>query len=355
MNYNEEISDIQSELLEEMPDSYSKFKGTWLWEMLKAFAIKIYELLQLLAGTADKLNIENLKGDELDAYVRQWTDITRKPAQRASGYVQVTGNGTIYSGTLVASENAQYEVVSDVIVNGTACVPIVAVESGEQGNAASGTVTELITSNANITSITNTEAIEGGADEETDEALRDRYYLRISMPATSGNKAHYILWALECAGVGGAKASRDTVIDNKVNLYICGNGGEAADSAAVKLVQNYIDPNKNGDGSGVAPIGAICEVFGASEKTLNISGNVELDNTLESTDVLNNIKSALSAYISKINFNVSEVSYAKLLNIALGCDGVNDITDFKVNNGYVNIPCNDTEIFTIANFGMEVE
>lgn len=46
-----------------------------------------------------------VQGDELDAYVHQWTDITRKTAQRASGYIEVNGNGTIYSGTLVATDD----------------------------------------------------------------------------------------------------------------------------------------------------------------------------------------------------------------------------------------------------------
>lgn len=36
------------------------------------------------------------------------------------------------------------------------------------------------------------------------------------MPATSGNKANYILWARECVGVGGAKAARDKSVNNKV-------------------------------------------------------------------------------------------------------------------------------------------
>lgn len=236
MNYNEELSNIQDDLLDEMPDTYSKIKGTWLWEMFKAFAIKLYELLQLLTDTAKKLNVENLQGDELDAYVRQWTDLTRKKAQRASGYIDVTGNGTIYAGTLVSADGVQYKVVSDVEVNGTAIANIVAVEPGERGNTPANTVTTMVTSNANVKSITNSKPIEGGVDEETDDALRDRYYLRLSMPATSGNKAHYILWATECAGVGGAKATRDTKVANKVNVYICDDNGGVADTATVRLV-----------------------------------------------------------------------------------------------------------------------
>lgn len=355
MKYNEEISDIQDDLLENMPSTYSKIKGCWLWEMMKAFALKIYELLMLLTDTAGKLNIENLQGDELDAYVKQWTDITRKTAQRASGYIEVTGQGVIYSGTLVTSGSVQYEVVSDVEVNGTATVPIVAVEAGEKGNAEADTVTAMVTSNANVESITNPKPIEGGADEETDEALRERYYVRLSMPATSGNKAHYILWALECPGVGGAKATRDTSVKNKVNLYICGDEGDVADSATIKTVQDYIDPNINGDGSGAAPVGAVCQVYSAGIKTVTLSGSVELDNTLEGEDTLNNIENAVKNYLSQINFQKTELSYAKLLNVALSCDGVNDITDFKLNGGYANIICDEMEVFALNSFEMEVE
>ena len=355
MNYNEEISDIQEDLLENMPSTYSKIKGCWLWEMMKAFALKIYELLMLLTDTAGKLNIENLQGDELDAYVKQWTDITRKTAQRASGYIEVTGQGVIYSGTLAAAGSVLYEVVSDVEINGTATVPIVAVEAGEKGNAEAGTVTTMVTSNANVESITNPKPIEGGADEETDEALRERYYVRLSMPATSGNKAHYILWALECPGVGGAKATRDTSVKNKVNLYICGDEGDVADSATIKTVQDYIDPNINGDGSGVAPVGAVCQVYSAGIKAVTLSGSVELDNTLEGEDTLNNIENAVKNYLSQINFQKTELSYARLLNVALSCDGVNDITDFKLNGGYANITCDEMEVFALNSFEMEVE
>lgn len=354
MKYNEEISDIQSDMLNQMPSTYSKVKGNWLWEMFKAFSIKIYEFLQLLTDTAAKMDIENLKGDELEAYVRQWTDIRRKTAQRAKGYIEVTGDGIIYGGTLVSNGITQYEVAEDTEINGMALVYIVAVDVGEIGNSDVGTVTEMITSNANVQSITNPKPIDGGTDEETDEALRDRYYIRLQMPATSGNRAHYILWALECEGVGGAKAMRDEAVNNKVNLYICGDNGDVTDEGTIKLVQNYIDPNKNGDGSGTAPIGAICEVFGASVKNIDIIGNVELDNTLDETDVKENIRAALRKYLSQINFKKTELSYARLLNIAIGCEGISDITDFKINGGYTNITCEETEIFKLNDFDLEV-
>ncbi len=354
MNYNDEINDIQQDLLDQMPETYSKQKGNWLWEMFKSFAIKIYELLQLLLETSNKLNVENLQGDELDAYVKQWTDLTRKTAARASGYIDITGNGMIYSGTIVSNGTAEYEIVADVEVNGSARAPIVAVLPGESGNTEANTIINIVTSNVNVDSITNTEPIEGGVDEETDEALRNRYYLRLQMPATSGNRAHYILWALECKGVGGAKAARDGVIPNKVNLYICGDNGNKADDDTVRLVQDHIDPNVNGDGSGVAPVGAICQVYNALTKIIDIKGNIELDNTLDVEIVKENIKTELYKYMAQINFKYNEISYARMLHIALICDGVKDITDFTINGGYENVSCEEMEIFTINSLDMEV-
>lgn len=354
MNYNEEISDIQSEMLSEMPAEYTKVKGNWLWEMFKAFAIKIYELLGLLTDTADKLDIEKLKGDELDGYVRQWTDLRRKTAQRASGYIEVVGNGTIYSGTIVSNGSMQYEVVADAEIKGKALVPVVACDVGDAYNTDAQTVTVIVTSNVNAESITNPEPIEGGADEETDDALRERYYLRLRMPATSGNRTHYILWALEIPGVGGAKATRDADINNKVNLYICGDNGETADEGVIEAVQSYIDPNKNGDGSGCAPVGAICEVFGAEIMQVNIVGTYRLDGTIASETVVENMRTAVRRYFSEINFKKTEISYARLLHLCLCAEGVSDITDFTVNGGYQNISCGKMEIFSLGSFDMEV-
>lgn len=354
MNYDEEISDIQNDLLNEMPDKYSKVKGTWLWEIFKAFALKIHELLELLTSASDKLNIEKLEGDELDAYVKQWTDLERKTAQKAAGYIEATGQGVIYAGTLVSNNAFQYEITEDCEVNGTAKIPITAAEAGESGNTGAGTVTKLVTSNSNITSLTNPEAIEGGTDEESDEALRERYYQRLSMPATSGNKAHYIMWATECAGVGGAKATRDSEINNKVNVYICGDDGEEASAETIALVQEYIDPNKNGDGSGTAPVGAICEVFGAGVRAVSLSGDVEPDNTQSGDNTISAIKENALKYLSQVNFKKTELSYARLLDIVINTDGVNDIENFKLNDGYENLICEETEIFRLDNFEMRL-
>ena len=109
MDYNKDVSVILEELLNEMPNNYTKLKGTWLWEMFKAFSIKLHNSLELLTEVSNKFDIANLQGDELDAYVQQWSDIKRKTAKNANGYIKVIGNGTIYKGTIVSNGIINYE------------------------------------------------------------------------------------------------------------------------------------------------------------------------------------------------------------------------------------------------------
>ena len=58
---------------------------------------------------------------------------------------------------------------------------------------------------AGIVSVSNSNALTGGYDAETDEAYYERYLLRLQTPPTSGNQYHYRLWALEVTGVGGVQ------------------------------------------------------------------------------------------------------------------------------------------------------
>lgn len=44
--------------------------------------------------------------------------------------------------------------------------------------------------------------------KKSDDELRDRYFEKVSLPATSGSKYHYEQWAKEISGVGDAKCRR---------------------------------------------------------------------------------------------------------------------------------------------------
>ena len=96
-----------------------------------------------------------------------------------------------------------------------------------------------------------TDIITDGADEETDEALRERFYEKVRNPATSGNKHHYRQWALEVPGVGDAKVFPLDSGDGTLTVMIV-DVDKARNPSLEPAVRDYIET--------VRPIGATVTV-----------------------------------------------------------------------------------------------
>lgn len=152
---------------------------------------------QLIADTAEETFLVRLAG--------MW-GITKTAATFATGSATATGtNGTdIPDGSiLVRDDGARYETTALVtIAGGTATLALQALEAGDDGNMASGTLTfESPIANVDATVTLTGSGLTGGNDEETTEALRTRFILRLSEPPEGGADQDYEAWALEVAGV----------------------------------------------------------------------------------------------------------------------------------------------------------
>lgn len=103
------------------------------------------------------------------------------PAQKATGYVQFTGEVGKYipKGFLVQQITGYiYATVTDGRIGDdkTLLLPVQAVETGPDYNAEPGTIKEIVNPLDGVTGCTNPAAVDGGRDRETDEEYRDRYY-----------------------------------------------------------------------------------------------------------------------------------------------------------------------------------
>lgn len=156
-----------------------------------------YNAKQLSPKTADE---DNLK---------QWADVyglSPNPASFADGFVTLTGvdGSPIVSGTeLVSSDSVSFKTTADgLIAAGVAIVAVRASVAGEDGNAELGTVLSLAAPVSGIDAeATVTTAIDGGADGETVEELRERLLERIQQPPSGGGPQDYKAWAKEVTGV----------------------------------------------------------------------------------------------------------------------------------------------------------
>ncbi len=176
----------------------------------------------------------------------------------------------------------------------------------------------------------------GGYDTETDESLLERYFDRLRNPVNGVNANQYISWANSVAGVGGARCIPIWNGKNTVKVIIIGNDYKPASENVVKLVQDYIDPNKNGDGSGVATIGAVTTVVSAKTTPIKVT----IKGVKFSSDVSTlkaEIKDTIDRYIRQSAFNTDYVSIAKIGALIIDIDGVTDFKELKLNDAHDSI------------------
>jgi uncharacterized phage protein gp47/JayE len=225
---------------------------------------------------------------------------------------------------------------------------------GKSGNVPAGSITKIPLTIQGIISCNNTEATAGGYEVETDEQLRARYYKAVRKPPTSGNAHQYELWALEFQGVGNAQVIPRWAGKGTVKVIVLDADFGPPPSTLVNQVQNYIDPNKNGDGSGEAPIGATCTVEGALGKDLVILVKVKKQNGFSDAEVQTAIFGQINKYLAGIAFKQDYVSFALIGNAIATADGVADYSELLINGLASNVPLTSSEVAVLKTLSIGV-
>lgn len=266
--------------------------------------------------------------------------IVRKEGVKARAILQFTGeDGTSVPTGSVFTTNTGLEFVTleDArIADGTAQASSEAAEPGAQYNVEDGSITEQYQVIEGLTSVTN-EAATGGIDQETDEALMERLNLLRRRPATSGNAYHYIMWALEVDGVGGAKVTPLENGPGTVGILIAGPDKEPVSSEIVESTLAHIEQER--------PIGALVTVESAQPIAVNISASVKLNGLVELSTVKEILIQKMQPFLSnltKIYFEdpelkVYEVPINAVGAILIGIEGVLDYNTLKINGEITNL------------------
>lgn len=163
-----------------------------------------------------------------DAFLDAWAalkGVTRKPATLASGSATFTGtNGTLVpSGTaLTATTGDTFVTTADVTVAAGAAISLVsATVAGSAGNLA--LLAGLTTANA-IPGLSTTGFVStlfvGGAETETDDALRTRMLFAYAKPPQGGAGSDYIAWALAVPGVTRAWVAPNALGNGMVSVFV---------------------------------------------------------------------------------------------------------------------------------------
>ena len=315
---------------------YEKTPGYLIWDIAEAVGQELDQQDTTIEDVRALFDVDNLTGGLLERTVKQRKGIIRREATYAVGKVTVMGNGIVHIGDLFETVNGvQFAATETVSITESGLVSIEAITPGNAGVVGAGTITQMPVTLAGIVSCTNEEPTADGYDAESDDSLRERYYVRLQTPDNGVNKYAYRNFALEVSGVGDAEVFPLGHGENTVDIVLIDAEKLPASEELVQRVQEYIDPNSAGKGEGVAQMGAHCYVEAAEGLEINIAGKLTISG--ESEPVEEAVKISVKNYLASIAFAKYDVSYAQINNAILETEGVLDIEGLQINSGLSNI------------------
>lgn len=324
--------EILKDLQEQCTSPYSKFEGTFEYDVFSSNAIEFMKTYVEL-GELYKVSFGDTAYSDFLTMRAKESGIVRKAATHAVGVVVVKGNGIVPKGSQFSTASGVlFEAISEYVVKGKQQIEVRAVEAGVNGNVNANTITTISMSIPGIISVNNEEATSDGFEEETDDMLRERYLLHVRYPGTSGNTMHYYEWAMSIPGVGGAKVIPTWNGPGTVKVIVVNSEFKPASDKLVKAVKDYIET--------VRPTTAMVTVASAINKPINVSV------TIEGRDFnLSTFKDLMRGYLIELEKMVItrdekvKLSIAKIGSLILDAGAV-DYQNLRINNSDKSIVIN---------------
>jgi uncharacterized phage protein gp47/JayE len=331
---------ILARLLSRISDIYDKSVGSFFYDTQVPLAVELeapYDKLEKILNNGFAATAE---GEHLELKCAEQA-LTRKPATFAAGTVTLSGDvgANISVGNKVSSDTITFSVMENaVLTDGSADVAVLCDIAGSVGNLPVAAISNFPVTLSGITGVTNAQPTTGGYNAESDDDLRRRYFEKVSAPATSANKYHYILWAKKVTGVGDARVVPLWNGAGTVKVIIIDANRQPAAAELLAATAAYIEENR--------PIGAEVTVISAKPVYINISVTINKRDTL--TDTLAEVRAALNEYIKSVAFVNSHISVAHIGGTILGCGNVADYKKLRVNGGHRNIPVGSDEVAVLG-------
>ncbi len=239
------IQDIEARL----PGTDARLRRSNLNVLARTHAGSIHGLYGYLDWISRQVLPDTADAEILKRWASIW-GVTWKTASFAVGPVTLTGSSgsVIPAGTVLQAADGQ-EVETDAEVTlaaGTATAQVTALVAGQSGNLTAATALILASpiDGVNAQAVVASGGLTGGADFETDAALRARLLARIQAPPHGGAESDYVAWALEVAGVTRAWVYPGELGAGTVTVRFVRDDDASIipDAAEVAAMQAYLDP-----------------------------------------------------------------------------------------------------------------
>ena len=278
---------IQKEMLDQVDPGMDTREGSMIQTAIGPVAWYLEGVYMILKQIQDNAYPATAVGDSLDKIV-QTRGLTRKlatAAVRKGTFNSVVPFGSEFK-TINGADSQVFVTREKLSESGMEYVYAMQCKNaGTSGNNYSGNLIP-ITPVEGLTSAVLGDIIIAGTEEETDEALRSRFYDTFDVAAFGGNISSYKNEILSIEGVGAVQVYPAWNGGGTVLCSILGDDLRPALPATVKKVQDLICPAEDGgsnpsaDGYGIAPIGAAVTITTGTALTLNITCDIDFVETM---------------------------------------------------------------------------
>lgn len=344
-----DYNNILNRMLDNISDDVDKREGSLIYNAIAPAALEFAQMYFTLKNNMNLCFADTAVGEYLDRICEQ-IGIERKKATKAIRgaqfyKMQTDGAGgylpyeDMQIGTRFSIEDVIYKVIEKVDpkeqeLGLTNLYKLECETAGKIGNQYFGQLIPVdYIENLKMTDLSI--IIIPGVDEESDEDLRNRYYEYIQAPAFGGNISDYRSKIKEIEGVGlvyVVTASEFNSYEENVRVVITNSILAIANNELVKEVQNRVDPNVEGTGIGIAPIGHKVKVMSANKQILNVKVTLKLKDNITKDSIKTKVLEAVKNYYNDLIKSEWEdgewtIRIRQIENRILNIDGILDISN----------------------------
>lgn len=345
-------ANILREMLARIPDTYDKRDLSPIPTALSPAAYALEGFYLSLDQVQRSAFIQTATGRSLDrlAAIAGLSRYASSPAVRLGVFNTEVPIGARFS-TINGPESINFTATASV---GAGRYRLTAETAGKIGNDYIGPILQ-ITVVPGLHTAQITDILVPGDDTETDEALRARLNTALNDRPFGGNMAAYRRDIMTIDGVGAVQVYPTWNGGGTVKCSILGADFLPASAELVGNVQNAIDPAPNqGQGIGLAPIGAQVTIAAPEAVTVDVSAAVTLAAGYTMEQIKPLVEAAIEAYLLSVRQSwdvqlgyagveyAADVYAARVLAAIVGTAGVVNAAGVTLNGGTADLALAET-------------
>ena len=355
----ETYQNILKSMLSLVPDTFDKRDGSPIPTALGPAAFVLEGFFLSLNQVQQQAFIQTAVGDSLDLLgaVAGLKRDQASAAVRLGVFNMDVPIGCRFS-TMSGSNSINFSVTATATVTepqpGDYYYQLTAETPGSIGNEYTGPILP-ITVIPGLTSAQIASILIPGDDTETDDAFRQRIITALNEKPFGGNIASYRTAITDIDGVGAVQVYPTWNGGGTVLCSVLGSNWLPASEELVENVQRAIDPPPSqGQGLGMAPIGAQVTITAPTEVAIQVTATLELSPGYAIGQVQQPVEEAIEAYLLTIrqawatNISPSGVEYAanvylsRITAAIVSVIGVVNATGVQLNGGTSDLVLTET-------------